>query len=69
MAITYPLTLPTNKNIKSVDFRAINAVAYSSSPFTFSGQAFAYCWANVASRHHIANNEAFRRRAMGFMAN
>jgi hypothetical protein len=42
MAITYPLTLPTNKNIKSVDFRAINAVAYSSSPFTFSGQAFAY---------------------------
>jgi hypothetical protein len=29
MAISYPLTLPTNKNIKSVDFRAINAVAYS----------------------------------------
>ena len=42
MAITYPLTLPTNKNIKSVDFRAINAVAYGASPFTFSGQAFAY---------------------------
>jgi hypothetical protein len=42
MAITYPLTLPTNKNIKSVDFRAVNAVAYSASPFTFSGQTFAY---------------------------
>jgi len=42
MAISYPLTLPTNKNIKSVDFRAINAVAYSQSPFTFKGQAHAY---------------------------
>tara|TARA_R110000803_G_scaffold72752_2_gene136457 strand:- start:2088 stop:2708 length:621 start_codon:yes stop_codon:yes gene_type:complete len=42
MTITYPLSIPTNKNIKSVDFRAINAVAYSTSPFTFSGQAFAY---------------------------
>ena len=42
MAITYPLTLPTVTGIRNVDFRAINAVAYSASPFTFSGQAHAY---------------------------
>ena len=42
MAIIYPLSLPTNTGIKQIEFRAINAVAYSASPFTFSGQAFAY---------------------------
>lgn len=42
MAITYPLSLPTHTGIRSVELRAINAVAYSQSPFTFSGQSHAY---------------------------
>ena len=43
MAITYPLSFPVaTKVIQSIELRAINAVAYSRSPFTFSGQAFAY---------------------------
>ena len=42
MAITYPLALPTHTGIRSVELRAINAVAYGASPFTYSGQAFAY---------------------------
>jgi hypothetical protein len=43
MAITYPLSLPVaTKVIQSIELRAVNAVAYSRSPFTFSGQAFAY---------------------------
>jgi hypothetical protein len=42
MAISYPLSMPTNKRIRSIELRAINAVAYSASPFTFVGQAFAY---------------------------
>jgi len=43
MAITYPLSLPVaTKAIKSIEIRAINAVAYARSPFTFAGQAFAY---------------------------
>jgi hypothetical protein len=42
MAITYPLSLPSHTGIRSVELRATNAVAYSRSPFTFAGQAFAY---------------------------
>jgi hypothetical protein len=42
MAISYPLALPTVTGIRSVDIRAVNAVAYSQSPFTFIGQAHAY---------------------------
>lgn len=42
MAITYPLNLPTNTGIASIEFRALNAVAYSRSPFTFAGQAHEY---------------------------
>lgn len=42
MAISYPLSLPTAAGIRSIELRAINAVAYSRSPFTFAGQAFAY---------------------------
>lgn len=42
MAISYPLSLPTHTGITSVEFRAVNAVAYSRSPFTFAGQAHAY---------------------------
>jgi hypothetical protein len=43
MAITYPLSLPVaTKAIQSIEIRAVNAVAYSRSPFTFAGQAFAY---------------------------
>lgn len=39
MSISYPLSLPTHTGIRSVNIRAINAVAYDASPFTFAGQA------------------------------
>jgi len=42
MAIVYPLSLPAHTGIRSIELRAQNAVAYSMSPFTFSGQAHAY---------------------------
>jgi hypothetical protein len=42
MAITYPLNLPTHTGIASIELHAINAVAYSQSPFTFEGQVHAH---------------------------
>lgn len=42
MTINYPLSLPTVTGVAQVELRAINAVAYSRSPFTFAGQAHAY---------------------------
>jgi hypothetical protein len=42
MAISYPLTMPTNFGMSKIELRAINAVAYSQSPFTFVGQVHAY---------------------------
>ena len=42
MAITYPLSLPTTVGIANIEFRAINSVATSTSPFTFSSQVHAY---------------------------
>lgn len=39
MTISYPLTMPTVTNIRSIDLTATNAVSYSRSPFTFAGQA------------------------------
>ena len=42
MAISYPLALPTHTGIAQIELRAVNAVAYSQSPFTFAGQAHAY---------------------------
>jgi hypothetical protein len=42
MAISYPLTMPTNFGMSNIELRAINAVAYSQSPFTFVGQVHAY---------------------------
>jgi hypothetical protein len=42
MALVYPLALPTHTGIAQIELRAVNAVAYSQSPFTFSGQAHAY---------------------------
>jgi len=42
MTISYPRSLPSHTGIASIELRAINAVAYSQSPFTFSGQAHAY---------------------------
>jgi hypothetical protein len=42
LSIAYPLSLPTATGIRNIELRAINAVAYSQSPFTFSGQAHAY---------------------------
>ena len=42
MSISYPLALPSHTGVMSVEMTAINAVAYSRSPFTFAGQAHAY---------------------------
>lgn len=43
MTINYPLSFPVaTKVIQNIEMRAVNAVAYARSPFTFSGQAFAY---------------------------
>ena len=42
MAIIYPLVLPTHTKIRSFEFRTINAVVESRSPFTFAGQVHAY---------------------------
>lgn len=39
MTISFPLTFPTHMGIRSISLRAINAVAYERSPFTFAGQA------------------------------
>ncbi len=36
---TYPLNLPSHTGIKSIELRAINAVIFEMSPFTFVGQA------------------------------
>lgn len=42
MAISYPLSLPTNIGIASIELRARNAVAVSSSPFTYKQTVHAY---------------------------
>ena len=42
MAINFPSSLPTSTGVAQIELRAINAVAYSRSPFTFAGQAHAY---------------------------
>jgi hypothetical protein len=42
MTISYPLALPSHTGLRAIELRATNAVAYSRSPFTFAGQAFAY---------------------------
>lgn len=42
MAISYPLSMPAEPCPQSVEFRAINAVAVSRSPFTFAQQVHAY---------------------------
>ena len=38
MALSYPLTTPTSIGIESIELSAVNAVATSSSPFTFKQQ-------------------------------
>ena len=40
MAISYPLSLPTQAGVASVTLRAANVVALSQSPFTFRQQVF-----------------------------
>jgi hypothetical protein len=42
MTISYPLTLPTQTGIASVNLHAINSVAISSSPFTYKQQVVAH---------------------------
>lgn len=42
MAITYPLSLPSEAGIASVTLRAANVVAMAQSPFTFQQQVFKY---------------------------
>ena len=42
MAVTYPLSLPTSIGMANIDLRAVNAVAISQSPFTYSTQVHRY---------------------------
>jgi hypothetical protein len=42
MAISYPLDLPTNIGMASIELRAKNTVAVSSSPFTYKQTVYAY---------------------------
>lgn len=42
MAISYPRSFLTHTGVYQVDLSAVNAVAYSQSPFTFAGQSHAY---------------------------
>lgn len=42
MAISYPLALPAQNCIQSVEMEALNAVAVSRSPFTYAEQVHAY---------------------------
>lgn len=42
MAISYPLSLPTNVGMASIELRAVNSVAISESPFTFKQSVHAY---------------------------
>ena len=42
MAVSYPRSLLTHTGIAQIELRAVNAVAYSRSPFTFAGQAHEY---------------------------
>lgn len=42
MSISYPLTFPTHTNVRSIDLRAVNAVAMSMSPFTYKQQIFSH---------------------------
>ena len=42
MAITYPLSLPTNIGMASIELRAKNTVAVSASPFTYKQTVHAY---------------------------
>lgn len=39
MAITPPLAFPTHTGVRNIELRATNAVAVSSSPFTYSSQS------------------------------
>lgn len=36
---TYPISFPSHTGVRSIELRAINAVIYEMSPFTFTGQA------------------------------
>ena len=42
MAITYPLALPTSIGMANITLRSTNAVALSSSPFTYAQKVYAY---------------------------
>jgi hypothetical protein len=42
MTISYPLAFPTHTGAAGVEFRALNAVAQSRSPFTFESQTLIY---------------------------
>lgn len=41
MSITFPINTPTSIGMESIELRAVNAVALSSSPFTFQQQVHA----------------------------
>lgn len=61
MAISYPLTFPTQTGIASVNLHAINSVAISQSPFTYKQQIVAHTgqrWEAEVSLPPMKRNDA-----------
>ena len=52
MAITYPISMPTNIGFAQISLRAVNAVAISQSPFTFATQVHAYSGEKWGGRYY-----------------
>lgn len=65
MAITYPLALPEGP-ITSVRMVAMDAVAYTSSPFTFQGQA--HDWGGQGWRMQVQTSPMKRETAENWVA-
>ena len=66
MAISYPIAIPNTNSIVQFNLDAVNAVAYSQSPFTFAGQSHAYAgqmWQLSATLKPMRRSQAPARRA------
>lgn len=61
MAISYPLSMPNNTSIQSIELTARNTVAVSRSPFTYAEQVHAYggqAWEAVVSLKPMTRSDA-----------
>jgi len=67
MAISYPLDTPTSIGIKSIELRAVNAVATSQSPFTYKQQVIAHAgqkWEASVTIPSVRRDKAAEWKAM-----